>query len=466
MALNGLSHMREAVVEVCRTSCSGWQGQRVELSGISRKLWQCGPAPDEPQVECQGRTRVSLGCAWQSCVDWASGSCNQTAWCIHGPTPFGLVPTKARFQRCGPCFRWASELRQRAWQDHINVDPLLAKITQQSLIDLPADIKQESWRRPRDERQLAVSFLVYSKTGRNFVRFFLSQVSGPHLGHKGCWSTREVLSRRLQLPQISRLPVVKPYCKLRRIHILPWSKPHVIRVSTHGPTSAVIRPMPANSRMVHMYRDPARWIVSYFRYLSGIQSVFHENPAWHTVTSLALNAEELSLRSLQDLPAACRGLCTFYDLLNAVAPEAGVLLTSRVIRAEVQLMAKVFKKTANDPRVLHLSVDHLHLNYYKTMRCMLRFLRCTGHPVSGSCNQLVGTLRKRGLAPTDDGSDIRAHARYRRHATFNKHNNSRLRALVMSVPAWAPGLARFRSLAASTSKRQAALFGCPLRLPP
>ncbi|CAE7245556.1 unnamed protein product, partial [Symbiodinium sp. CCMP2456] len=286
---------------------------------------------------------------------------------------------------------------------------------------------------------------VYSKTGRNFVRFFLSQVSGPHRGnHEGCWSFTEQGSMRLQLPQTSRLPVGKPYCKLRKVHILPWSKPHVIRVSTHRAGAVVVRPMPANSRMVHMYRDPARWIASYYRYLSGLQSVFHENPAWHTVPGLALGPETL----------------------NAVPPDQGVLITSQIIRAEVQLMTKVFVKTYHDPRVLHLSVDHLHLNYYKTMRCMLRFLRCTGHPVSGSCDQLVGTLRKRGLAPTDDGSDIREHLRYRRHATFNKHNNSRLRALVRSVPAWAPGLASFQTLAAQASKRQASLFGCPLRLPP
>ena len=38
------------------------------------------PPPHAPaKVECQGRTRVSLGCAWQSCVDWASGS-SGAAW--------------------------------------------------------------------------------------------------------------------------------------------------------------------------------------------------------------------------------------------------------------------------------------------------------------------------------------------------------------------------------------------------
>lgn len=415
---------------------------------------------------------MSLGCAWRSCVDWATSSCNKTSWCIYGPTPFGRVATLARFQRCVPCFQWVSELRQRAWQDHLNLAPLLADISERPLVELPAmaSAKEVRWRKPRDQRQLAVSFLVYSKTGRNFVRFFLSQVSGPHRGnHEGCWSFTELGSKRLRLPQTSRLPVGKPYCKLRKVHILPWSKPHVIRVSTHRAGAVVVRPMPANSRMVHMYRDPARWIASYYRYLSGLQSVFHENPAWHTIPGLASHAATLNFSgSLEStsLLAPCRGLCSLYDLLNAVPPEQGVLITSQIIRAEVQLMAKVFVKTYHDPRVLHLSVDHLHLNYYKTMRCMLRFLRCTGHPVSGSCNQLVGTLRKRGLAPTDDGSDIREHLRYRRHATFNKHNNSRLRAFVRSLPAWAPGLASFQTLAAKASKRQATLFGCPQRLPP
>jgi len=139
-------------------------------------------------------------------------------------------------------------------------------------------------------------------------------------------------------------------------------------------------------RMLNWIRDPHSLILSAFRYHMQSPEDWETIPGtarcdlWQVQRMTPQSQKDWHKCDMSDHDAMfglCAERCSYVQLLTpvtAVNESAGVIIEALNERQEIKTMLAMTAAHANDPRVLHLSVDHLKKDFNQTMRCINAFL--------------------------------------------------------------------------------------------
>jgi hypothetical protein len=197
-------------------------------------------------------------------------------------------------------------------------------------------------------------------------------------------------------------------------------------------------------RMLNWIRPLDSLILSAFRY--HMQSP--EN--WSYIPYNCMGCDEADQNVMFGL---CAESCTYTQLLTSVAAvneSAGVIIEALNERRNIHNMLQMAANHANDPRVLHLSVDHLKKDFNQTMRCINAFLGGMGlGPEQLDLFQSMNPARG-------------DHFEKDRHVTAGKYDNTALEQFLLALPIWAQDFANVSRLFSKIFERQAVKYGCPM----
>lgn len=193
--------------------------------------------------------------------------------------------------------------------------------------------------------------------------------------------------------------------------------------------------LPKEGPVIHWVREPVELIASAYRYHMQTPE------GWESklTTCHACNDKDWAA-----MFSICDYACSFKDLVTQSPVEKAALIEALNERGQTERMISNLFAWSADPRVLHLSVQHLAVDYRKTMICMSRFLgnRQLNHPQTLSFESLKAK-------PSSD------------HVTAGKFNNTALVSLLEASPIWMKQFEVVRTAMKTIFERQAKLFGCP-----
>lgn len=200
-------------------------------------------------------------------------------------------------------------------------------------------------------------------------------------------------------------------------------------------------------RMLNFVREPVDLIISGYRYhLLGVED-WLSDPLPHEVISRVFNKQDQDF-----LFSLCAEGCNYLELLSAadaVNESVGVLVESIMEKANMNVMTSITTRFANDPRVLHLSVDHLKKDFNQTMRCINNFL--DGKDIEAQQLNIFQSFNPESPAYLED-----------RHVTSGMYNNTPLEQFLWSQPMWAHDFASHKEFTSQLFEREADRFGCPM----
>lgn len=197
--------------------------------------------------------------------------------------------------------------------------------------------------------------------------------------------------------------------------------------------------IPDNACVVHWYRDPRSLLLSSYRYHS---SKLYAEP-WEFENRTCHRCDARSLHHIFGRCPSETDNCTYFDVLKAAESEQeGLEIDAVMEKKMISTMMGNLKRWANDPRVLHLSVDHLRTDTEATTRCLLNFLE----PKNSSQGALFRRLK--GLPET--------------HPTHGSYNNTHLLDFLENHMAWGRQLKASRRGPAKIFRRQRDMYGCPV----
>lgn len=198
--------------------------------------------------------------------------------------------------------------------------------------------------------------------------------------------------------------------------------------------------------VIHWYRDPLAIILSGFRYHGGEHSMdgvdVLEDWGWLVQPSMCLTCDDEAHASTFGV---CGYRCRYHELLQHVDEETGVLMEALLSRRAVEDMLVNLARWANEPRVLHLSMEHLLTGLNETSACLLRFL--------GRDEPLAERLRQ---------LDERVDTGGPQHHTSSHYDNTRLRAFLMESPLWREHFEKAKRVSCDVFARQSRMYGCPM----
>lgn len=202
--------------------------------------------------------------------------------------------------------------------------------------------------------------------------------------------------------------------------------------------------LPAKAPTIHFVRHPVDLVLSAYRYHKQTPELWEklsgsgdESPSpkcfmcsdsdWHTIFGL------------------CSEECGYYDLLQALPDEEGILVEAVGMREQTRRMLANVLAWASNPEVLHLSVAHLTADYDKTMRCIELFLGARG--LGHERLPALDALRTSSADP---------------HVTAGKFDNTHLKETLLSVSTWATEFAHARQVLSDLFVRQGLHYDCPV----
>jgi len=214
-----------------------------------------------------------------------------------------------------------------------------------------------------------------------------------------------------------------------------WDKDIAVSADTYarvGNPSSSWR-LPLNVRVLHFYRDPVKAVMSAYRYHSDNTSA----ESWEKLENVCHECHADDHETIFEL---CEFNCSYHDLLQKLDEITGVAVEMVHSREQFMNMIGSLRKWANDPNVLHLSMEHLQEDFNATVDCMFAFLGETG-----------GLEHLEEIVPPESS-----------HVTFDKYNNDELAKSLEAHPVWGPQLQDIRRLGLAISERQAKLYNCPV----
>lgn len=209
----------------------------------------------------------------------------------------------------------------------------------------------------------------------------------------------------------------------------------VVKVSNPADTFEI----PNNTCLVHWYRDPRLLLVSSYRYHASEKYA----EAWEFENRTCHRCDVRSLRHIFGKCHKVKGNCTYWNVLKAAkTEEEGLELDAIMEKKMLGTMMGNLRRWANDPRVLHLSMDHLRLDAEATTRCLMTFL--------GRRNDSKSMLYQ-GIKALPE-----------LHPTHASYNNTHLVDFLQNHKAWGNQLRASGRGSTKIFKRQLEMFGCPV----
>lgn len=197
-------------------------------------------------------------------------------------------------------------------------------------------------------------------------------------------------------------------------------------------------------RMLNWIREPHSLILSAFRY--HMQSP----ESWSSKPGNCMKCDKADQEAMFGL---CAERCTYTQLLTSVATvneSAGVIIEALNERGNIRNMLEMAVARANDPRVLHLSVDHLKKDFNQTMRCINTFLGGMGLGP-----EQLDIFQSWNPASGD-------HFTKDPHVTTGKYDNTVLEQFLLALPIWGEDFASWSRFFSSIFQRQTVKYGCPM----
>jgi len=146
----------------------------------------------------------------------------------------------------------------------------------------------------------------------------------------------------------------------------------------------------------------------------------------------------------------CSANCTYFQLLNSLNESAGVIVEALNMQYNMMDMLENVMLWAYDPAVVHLSMEHLRMDFNKTMVCMNRFLGTRGLPIA----MLPGLN-------VLDASKNSQEGHLARHVTSGKYDNSGLEQMLFQEPIWGIEFTEARHAIRKVFERQVHIWDCP-----
>lgn len=199
-------------------------------------------------------------------------------------------------------------------------------------------------------------------------------------------------------------------------------------------------PLPDGRRVIHFYRSPVKRLLSAYRFHQSL--VRTERWCCWKARCLDCTQEESEM-----IFSSCNYECNYYSLLQAVDETRGIELEALQSRQSLENMVMNMQRWANNPDVLHLSVDHLAADFDAAMKCMMTFI---GMP---DADELLQNLQ-----------ELDASKHPNRHVTRNRYDNSRIKAHLENHEHWGPQFTAIQQMEEKLWGRQAKLYGCPMPL--
>jgi len=210
----------------------------------------------------------------------------------------------------------------------------------------------------------------------------------------------------------------------------------------YEPNTWQIGQIGADAKVFHLIRDPVDMILSGYRYHQNKWAA--ETPTWgHGKTDQDPQCFMCDNEDHDIIFDTCKFNCTYFELLNRVDENTGVVLEAVSARAAVTSMAQGVAAWADKDNVLQISMDLLDEHTEQTVACILRFLGLSSD--SPLAKPLEGTTTK----VRDPG-----------HVTSGFYDNTHIKEFLESH-FWAQEFNALRDAIARVYERQAALYGCP-----
>lgn len=141
----------------------------------------------------------------------------------------------------------------------------------------------------------------------------------------------------------------------------------------------------------------------------------------------------------------CEGNCSYAELLYSLDEGHGAIVEILNERGQVQRMLDNIQRWMNNPRVLHISMEHLKADYDKTLSCINSFLGPLGFP-----EEQLDHFR---LLKANKANN---------HTTSGKYDNSNIIKMLEQEPVWGAEFVATREAMSKIYKRQADVFDCPV----
>lgn len=298
--------------------------------------------------------------------------------------------------------------------------------------------RQPPARRPRG----GAIFVVYHKTGYAFSRKLCGSIEKTAAPAKnwGCYLSENLT--REKITHEGREGIIMGHAYTRSLN-LRWRNWSACAHRVVAPSTRWV--LPAGMRTIHWYREPTTMIVSGYHYHRG-QHSHHEGWMLERSTCLyCLAAEHATIFS------ACGHTCTYAELLNQASAVGGVQLEGVMARQSMIHMVGNLYRWADNPSVLHISMDHIAAGFNQTMACILRFLGLGVEENLGFVQHLDPGIER----------NLRRDHHLRRHRTSDKYNNTEsLRTWLKRWSPWRENFAAARAAISSIAERQHHMYGC------
>lgn len=191
-----------------------------------------------------------------------------------------------------------------------------------------------------------------------------------------------------------------------------------------GPRLGVMSLLP-DFRMVHLVRDPVSIVLSAYRFHASCPAgepwLFDPIAKIFDIDLIIAHIHDQHPKLVGRLKTAVEqntSLCELYNQEN-MPPVEGVVIEAYRSQHELELMSRNYVDTAEDPRVLQVSMDTIMEDFNGTMRCLFGFLHQSRKLHE---RQLMKKITE-FATPTDQS-----------HVTTGKYDNSLLEKVVSRVP--------------------------------
>lgn len=198
--------------------------------------------------------------------------------------------------------------------------------------------------------------------------------------------------------------------------------------------------LPEGVPLVHWIRDPVDLGLSGYRYHSLPETMMYAEK-WEQWDRFAPRIDADAHKAIFSY---CGYTCTYFELLRAAPEQEGVIIEMLMERHEIQNMVSNLQRWANNPQVLHVSLEHLRTDYNATVKCVLKFYGLD------YVEELPGQLQ-----PT-------AMLRSASHVTSGRYNNTALKSMLRRHKTWGAQFEEVQELSRLIFERQNRTFGCPM----